>query len=287
MKKHIISDSDGIRIDKYLSSVVPNLNRSDISKLFSKNQILVANKPVKPSYKLRFGDAIDISYAIAKYDPKTDVDIPIIYEDSEVIVIDKPAGILSHSKGKNNAEQTVETFIKDQLIDNDYPRAGIVHRLDRATSGVMICAKTRESYKFLQAQFSLRKVQKVYFAIVEGHFDVRSAIIDLPIMRDLKNQSRFKVDSRGKNALTKYLVLEENDSFTLLELEPKTGRTHQLRVHMKYLKHPIVGDIFYEGKEADRLYLHAGKLAIKLPNGETEIFESKIPESFDKKMKYN
>jgi 23S rRNA pseudouridine1911/1915/1917 synthase len=287
MKKHIVSDSDDIRIDKYLSSVIPDLNRSDISKLFSKNLILVEKKPVKPSYKLRLGNEIDINYKMAKYDSKVDVDIPIIYEDSDVIVIDKPAGILSHSKGKDNAEQTVETFIKEKLTDNDYPRAGIVHRLDRATSGVMICAKTRESYKFLQAQFSLRKVQKVYFAIVEGNFDVRSAIIDLPIMRDQKNQSRFKVDSRGKNAHTKYLVIEENEGNTLLELEPKTGRTHQLRVHMKYLKHPIVGDTFYDGKDADRLYLHAGKLAIKLPNGKTEIFESKIPESFVQKMQYN
>jgi 23S rRNA pseudouridine1911/1915/1917 synthase len=287
MKKHIVSDSEGIRIDKYLSSVVLDLNRSDISKLFSKEQVLVDKKPVKQSYKLKTGDEIDLSYEIAVFDPKNVVDIPIIYEDKDVIVIDKPAGILSHSKGKDNAEQTVETFIHDKLTDNDYPRAGIVHRLDRATSGVMICAKTRESYKFLQSQFSLRKVIKVYFAIVEGHFEVRSAIIDLPIMRDQKNQSRFKVDSRGKNALTKYVVMEENDNYTLLELEPKTGRTHQLRVHLKYLKHPIVGDTFYDGEIADRLYLHAGKLAIKLPSGETEIFESKIPESFGQKMKYN
>src|SRR5665213_2104746 len=142
MKKHIVSDSGEIRIDKYLSSVITDLTRSDISKLFSKNQVLVGNKSVKQSYKLKLGDEIDFSYEIAQFDPKTAVDIPIIYEDKDVIVIDKPAGILSHSKGKDNAEQTVETFIYDKLTDNDYPRAGIVHRLDRATSGVIICAKT-------------------------------------------------------------------------------------------------------------------------------------------------
>jgi 23S rRNA pseudouridine1911/1915/1917 synthase len=284
----IISDSEKIRIDKYLSLVIPDLTRSDISKLFSKDQILVDKELIKPSYKLKLGDKIDINYQENDdYDPNMSINIPIIYEDSDVIVIDKPAGILSHSKGKDSSEQTVETFIHDKLVDNDYPRAGIVHRLDRATSGVMICAKTKQSYKFLQSQFSNRKVSKVYYAIVEGHFDVKLAVIDLPIMRNPKNQSRFKVDSRGKSALTKYLVIEENDNHTLLELEPKTGRTHQLRVHMKYLKHPIVGDSFYEGEIADRLYLHAGKLAIKLPNSKTEIFESKIPKSFSQKMKYN
>jgi 23S rRNA pseudouridine1911/1915/1917 synthase len=287
MKKHIVSDTDEIRIDKYLSSITPDLTRSDISKLFDKELVLVNRKPVKQSYKLKLGDKIDFTYEKARFKPQSGVDIPIIYEDKDVIVIDKPNGILSHSKGKDNSEQTVEMFIHDKLVDNDYPRAGIVHRLDRATSGVMICAKTRESYKFLQSQFSLRKVSKVYYAIVEGHFDVRSAIIDLSIMRDQKNQSRFKVDSRGKNALTQYLVTKENSKHTLLELEPKTGRTHQLRVHMKYLKHPIVGDSFYDGEAADRLYLHAGKLAIKLPNGKTSIFESKMPDSFNQKMKYN
>ncbi|HUC78631.1 MAG TPA: RluA family pseudouridine synthase [Candidatus Saccharimonadales bacterium] len=287
MKKNFISSTEGIRIDKYLSELIADQTRSDLSKIFASGQVLVNSKKVKQSYKLKLDDTITVSYQIQKFDPKDYFDIPIIFENSDVIVIDKPAGVLSHSKGKDNQEQTVETFIHDKLIDNDYPRAGIVHRLDRATSGVMICAKTRDSYKFLQQQFSQRKVTKVYYAIVSGHFDVISAIIDLPIMRDKKNQSRFKVDSRGKNSLTKYLVVEENDDYSLLELEPKTGRTHQLRVHLKYLKHPIVGDTFYDGENADRLYLHAGKLVIRLPNGKLEIFESKTPESFSRKMKYN
>lgn len=287
MNKAIVSKVENIRIDRYLSEAIPQLSRSDLSKLFEKQIIKVNNKPVKQSYKLRFDDKIKVSYEEPELNINSEIKIPIIFEDKNVIVIDKPAGILSHSKGRDNLEQTVESFIHDKLTDNDYTRAGIVHRLDRATSGVMICAKTRDSYKWLQNQFSQRKVTKIYFAIVEGLFDVKSAIIDLPIMRDPKNQSRFKVDSRGKSSLTKYTVISENNKYSLLELEPKTGRTHQLRVHLRYLKHPIVGDSFYYGEQAERLYLHAEKLIIRLPSGELKIFESKIPDSFDKKMKYN
>lgn len=287
MHKLIVSESNNIRIDKFLADAIKDLSRSDIAKLFTKNQILVNDLPIKPSYKLKLGDSISVDYQVVKFDPKDQVEIPILYEDGDVLVIEKPAGMLSHSKGKENQEQTVETTIAAKLIESDYNRAGIVHRLDRATSGVMICAKTREAYKWLQNQFSQRKVTKVYFAIVTGHFEVKSAIIDLPIMRDQKNKSRFKVDSRGKSSLTQYTVVSEDPKYSLVELEPKTGRTHQLRVHLKYLKHPIVGDSFYEGEVADRLYLHATKLSIKLPSGETKTFESKIPKTFAQKMKYN
>ncbi len=286
MSKHIVSEHEDIRIDKFLSNIVSDLSRSEIGKLFAKGQILVNSVVVKPSYKIKLNDEIDLSYNESKA-PESIVNIPMIYEDDCVIVIDKPAGILSHSKGAQNLEQTVESSIKDKLIDYDYNRAGIVHRLDRATSGVMICAKTRDSYRWLQSQFSQRKVTKVYFAVVSGNFTVPSAIIDLPIMRDQKNKSRFKVDSRGKNSITKYSVVSDNSKYSLLELKPKTGRTHQLRVHLRYLKHPIVGDTFYEGEPADRLYLHASKLTIRLISGELKTFESKIPDQFFEKMKYN
>lgn len=287
MHKLIVSKSENIRIDKFLADEIKDLTRSDIAKLFIKNQILVNDLLVKPSYKLKLGDSVGVDYQVIKFDAKNQVEIPILYEDKDVLVIEKPAGMLSHSKGKENQEQTVETTIATKLVESDYNRAGIVHRLDRATSGVMICAKTREAYKSLQNQFSQRKVTKVYYAILSGHFEIKSAIIDLPIMRDQKNKSRFKVDSRGKSSLTRYTVISENSKYSLVELEPKTGRTHQLRVHLKYLKHPIVGDNFYEGEPSDRLYLHAAKLSIKLPSGETKIFESEIPKTFGEKMQYN
>ena len=287
MHKLIVSESNNIRIDKYLSEMMSDLNRSDIGKLFDKKQIFIGGKPVRGSYKIKFGDKIDVIYNPIEFNPDDQPEIPIIFENSDVIVIDKPSGILSHSKGKENLEPTVETFIHHKITENDYNRAGIVHRLDRATSGIMICAKTKDSYKYLQTQFSQRKAVKTYIAVVEGHFTVKSAIIDLPIMRDQKNQSRFRVDSRGKNAVTKYTVLDENSKYSLIKLEPKTGRTHQLRVHLKYLRHPIVGDTFYEGEPASRLYLHAEKLEIKLPTGEVKTFESKIPAEFAEIMKYN
>ena len=171
MTKQFISDVADIRVDKYLSDKITDKTRSDIAKLFSNQQILVNKKPVRSSYKLKLNDSIKITYELNNQTFKTKIDIPIIYEDNEVLVIDKPPGILSHSKGKDNPEQTVETFINDKLVDKDYLRAGIVHRLDRATSGVMICAKTIESYKYLQQQFSQRKVKKTYYAIASGKFD--------------------------------------------------------------------------------------------------------------------
>jgi len=287
MYKLIVSDSENVRIDKFLSGKVDDLSRSDLSKLFTKNKVLVNNILVKQNYKVKLNDSIDIDYEVVKFDINNQTELPIIYQDDSVVVIDKPAGILSHSKGKENQEQTVETMVHSLLTDNDYDRAGIVHRLDRATSGVMICAKTKDSYKWLQSQFSQRKVIKVYYAIVSGHFDIKSAIIDLPIMRDQKNKSRFKVDSRGKASITQYTVISENPMYSLIELVPKTGRTHQLRVHLKYLKHPIVGDNFYDGEPSDRLYLHASKLSIRLISGESKTFESKMPEEFNEKMKYN
>jgi len=287
MYKLIVSDSENVRIDKFLSGKINDLSRSDLSKLFIKNKVLVNNILVKQNYKVKLNDSIEVDYEVVKFDINSPMKLPVIYQDDSVVVIDKPAGILSHSKGRDNQEQTVETMIHSLLTDNDYDRAGIVHRLDRATSGVMICAKTKDSYKWLQSQFSQRKVIKVYYAIVSGHFDIKSAVIDLPIMRDQKNKSRFKVDSRGKASITQYTVISENPKYSLVELIPKTGRTHQLRVHLKYLKHPIVGDNFYDGEPSDRLYLHAAKLSIKLISGESKTFESKMPEEFNEKMKYN
>jgi 23S rRNA pseudouridine1911/1915/1917 synthase len=286
MNTYTISETEEGRIDKILATRLPDISRSNIVRLFDEKKILVNDKYVKPSYQVRAFDSVVVDYD-ANPVILNNLIIPIIYEDHDTIVINKPEGILSHSKGVFNNEETVETFISSKLLDSDYNRAGIVHRLDRATSGVMICAKTLASFKWLQKQFSTRKVKKIYFAIVSGHFDDKSALIDLPILRDHNNPSRFKVDIRGKVAKTKYTVISENDKYSLIKLEPETGRTHQLRVHLKYLKHPIVGDTFYGGDNAKRLYLHASELDIKLLSGENKKFIIPVPESFDDFMNYN
>jgi 23S rRNA pseudouridine1911/1915/1917 synthase len=163
-------------------------------------------------------------------------------------------------------------------------RAGIVHRLDRATSGVMICAKTPEATAWLQKQFSPRKVTKHYVAIVEGTIEPEEAIIDIPIGRNPKEPSTFRADINGKPATTHYKVLKTHNNHSLIGLKPETGRTHQLRVHLNYLNHPIVGDTLYGGAKADRMYLHAQSLDIVLPSKELQHFEAPLPKIFNDKM---
>ena len=162
----------------------------------------------------------------------------------------------------------------------DGERAGIVHRLDRATSGVMICAKTPEALSWLQKQFSERKVKKTYVAVVKGALSEPEAVIDMPIERNPRKPQTFRVGANGKPSVTAYKVLKTGNGYSLLELKPTTGRTHQLRVHLHKLGHPIVGDELYDGPEAERLFLHATSLEITLPDKQRKTFEAPAPLSF-------
>ena len=207
----------------------------------------------------------------------------VLYEDENCAVVTKPAGVLSHSKGAFNPEPTVATWLRERqhyAFPLNDERGGIVHRLDRATSGVIICAKNKAALGMLQKQFQNRTVEKVYIAKVHGTPKPARALLDLPIERNPKRPQTFRVGANGKTAQTEYEVLKSNDKFALVQLLPKTGRTHQLRVHMEYIKHPIVGDILYGGGKADRLFLHAKGLEITIPGGIRKQFTSKEPKVF-------
>jgi len=274
------------RVDNVIHELRPDLTRSMASKLIKMGKVTINNKIVtKPSQKVKINDKIIVDYDQNEYDPNLEIDIPVIYEDDEVVVINKPLGLLSHAKGNFNKEPTVETWVKSRIKNIEGPRAGIVHRLDRATSGVMILAKTLNAQKKLSKQFANRKVKKTYIAIVDGHLKENEALIDLPIERNPKKPQTFRVGINGKSAQTNYKVLDHNDKYTLVELKPTTGRTHQLRVHLNYLLHPIAGDIIYEGSKQDRMYLHALSLEITLPNSERRTFEAKLPPEFKKLVK--
>jgi 23S rRNA pseudouridine1911/1915/1917 synthase len=274
------------RLDQYVAEQLPAISRASAAKLVSDAKVLVNGEPIiKPGYKIRFGDGIEIDY-----DPNLaleipDITLPIIYEDDDCVVISKPKGVLSHSKGAFNPEGTVASWLSTRTADMTGERAGIVHRLDRATSGVMIGAKNAIALRWLQKQFSQRRVKKTYIAIVVGMLANPQAIIDMPIERNPKAPQTFRVGINGKPATTAYRVLETSEHFSLLELRPTTGRTHQLRVHLKQLGHPIIGDTFYGGIEADRLYLHAQSLEITLPNRERKVFTAPIPVEFMEKLK--
>lgn len=276
----VIQEDDGVvRVDKYLAQLHPEYSRAAIAKLFDLKLIKLHGGSILPGHKLRPGSTIEYDLGPLQNKPEV-IPLPILYEDSDVIVINKPTGIISHARGRFWQEASVASFIRDKISGMDGERGGIVHRLDRATSGVMICAKNETALKFLQKQFSDRKVQKQYCAVIAGKLEHRTATIDAPIARNPKDPKKFMVSKAGKTAQTHYEVLSSGNTYSTVGLMPKTGRTHQLRIHLDFVGHPIVGDELYGGEPAERLMLHAVKLTIRLPGGDLHTFESPLPEEF-------
>ena len=272
-------NSDKRRLDIELSIRYPELSRSTWQKYIDAGYITV-NGVVATASKYDVSETDAISVSIPDKSNFSESELPIIYIDDNVIVVNKPLGVLTHSKGIMNDEFTVAEFFKKYSTYNiDTNRPGIVHRLDRDTSGVIIGARNHETATMLQKQFADRKTKKTYYAVLAGHPKIDKANIDLPIDRNPQAPSTFRVHANGKSALTKYEVLAVSDKYSLVKLQPKTGRTHQLRVHMQYINTPILGDKVY-GKPSDRLYLHAASLEITIPNGERRTFEAKIPDEF-------
>jgi len=271
------------RLDQYVVRKQPGLSRGFATRLIQDGDVLVNGEPqLKAGYKVRPSDRIKIGFDETKAVIFPDIDIPVIYEDDDCVVINKPVGLLTHSKGAFNPEATVSTWLRSRMQAPKGERAGIVHRLDRATGGVMICAKTPGALSKLQKQFSERKTKKTYIAVVAGTPKESQALIDMPIERNPKQPQTFRVGSNGKPAQTEYKVLKTNGQLSLLELKPVTGRTHQLRVHLKYLGHPIVGDTLYDGQPAERMFLHALSLEITLPDSQRKTFEAPLPPEFNK-----
>lgn len=282
------------RLDSYLAEYYPEYSRSSWQKYIKQGSVKVNNEVITSS-KYDLGEDDHVTYDIPEVEHEQ-ITIPIIYEDENVLVIDKPAGILSHAKGAINEEPTVATWLLHHISefarsdlaskesDSENNRLGIVHRLDRDTSGVMILAKNENAAKMLQKQFADRKVKKSYLAIVKGSLKHPEANIDLPIERNPKLPSQFRVGAGGKAATTHYKMIDQTKKFSLVELKPQTGRTHQLRVHTSYLNAPILGDRIY-GPKADRLYLHAATLEITIPKSQRRVFKAKLPETFSIIMK--
>lgn len=230
-------------------------------------------------------------------------DITIIFEDSDILVLNKPSGITVNKADTTTGEVTVQDFLESKFnfknpenVESDfYKRAGIVHRIDKETSGLLIAAKNEESFQNLQAQFKERRVEKKYIALVHGHVSSDTGEINVPVGRLPWNRKRFGVLAGGKEAVTFYQVINKfSKPFTLLELTPKTGRTHQIRVHLKYFNHPIFGDEFYAGRKTarddrkllQRFFLHAKKISFFHPktNIKTD-FESPLSEELENVLK--
>lgn len=266
----------GERLDSYLARIQPDYSRSFWQKRCLDGLVLVNGLPAKPKQNLNNGDIIDTNLPIqTDFSENT---LPVIYEDDDVVVINKPTGMLTHAKGVASDEFTVADFVRPRTTDGtDTNRPGIVHRLDRGTSGIIIAAKNPEAKRWIQKQFAERKVKKAYIALVDGHLKEPSARLDLPIERNPKKPQTFRVGVNGKPAETVYTTEQVFAHHTLLRLQPKTGRTHQLRVHLQYLGHPIVGDSLYGGTGLGRLFLHAAELELTLPSRERKVFTAPLP----------
>ena len=271
-----------VRLDIYLSTKFDTtISRSLWQKYIKAGYVSVNNKVVTTP-KFEVDETDDIALNLPEKE-QADVDLPILYEDDDVIVVNKPSGLLTHAKGGLSDEPTVAEIIRPKTsFATDTDRPGIVHRLDRDTSGLLIIAKNPESAAHLQRQFAERTAKKTYIAITDGKPKLNAAKINLPIGRNPSAPSAFRIDPNGKPAQTTYHVLAKNDTQSLVKLKPTTGRTHQLRVHLAHLNAPILGDRVY-GKSSDcRMMLHAQKLEITLPSGERKVFEAAIPDEFKK-----
>lgn len=268
-----------MRLDAYMAQYWPEYSRSVWQKYIIAGHVSV-NGVVETSSKRLLGEDDVVTYDVpagADHSKKT---LPVIYQDDNVIVVNKPVGVLTHSKGALNDEFTVAEFFRPLTTYHaDTNRPGIIHRLDRDTSGVIMGTLNPETASMLQRQFTDRKTKKTYYAVVDGLPTQPEAFIDLPIGRNPKHPSMFRVDPIGKSAQTSYKVLAHDGSKSLVELRPVTGRTHQLRVHMAYIGTPIHGDKIY-GKPSDRLYLHAAQLEITIPKGDRRTFSAPLPAEF-------
>ncbi|MBC7764625.1 RluA family pseudouridine synthase [Microbacteriaceae bacterium] len=268
------------RLDVLLAERFPESSRSTWQKHIKAGHVIVNGNPAKNAKQDVTPDVDVIAISIPENEDHSDKTLPILYIDDDVIVVNKPVGVLTHSKGVMNDEFTVADFFrKYSSVALDTNRPGIVHRLDRDTSGVIIGARTDQSFDTLKQQFSSRKAKKHYIAIVEGLPKQLEATIDIPIGRNPNAPSTFRADSKGKPAVTDYKVVASDGKRTLVELFPHTGRTHQLRVHMAHIGTPIEGDRVY-GKQGDRMYLHAYSLELTVKPETRMTFTAPVPNAF-------
>lgn len=278
---------EDIRIDKLISIWFPDVSRSKWQDLIKSGNITVDGSKTKSSYRVSAGEKIEIDipegFNSKRLVPQ-DIPLDVVYEDSYLIGINKPSSLVVHP-GPGHEKGTLANgliYRYEKLPDLPDPeRPGIVHRLDKGTSGIIAVARTDEIYLELKDQFKNREVEKEYLAIVNGHFDEKEGLIDAPVGRSARDKTKMKVKMGGKESRTQFSVIEEFENSTLLRIKPVTGRTHQIRVHMDYINHRILGDSYYGGPPAERLMLHARRLTIRHPVEGTELtLEAPVPDEF-------
>ncbi len=290
---------DGKRLDKALGEIFPTLSRSKLQSFIKNSFVFVNGKIEKSGYLLKPSDILNIREFEDKKDEilKQNLELEILHEDKDKLVVFKPNGILTHLD-KNYRENTLINALVDKIKIEEFEdknRPGIVHRLDKDTSGLLLVCKTSKCRDFYLSEFKNRNVEKRYFAIVFGHLKHKQGIIDAPIIRDLKSRKKMSIsnDKKAKSSVTHFKVINEYQfgkfKFSLLDLDLKTGRTHQLRVHLAAISHPVVGDFLYGSKKENnsikniskRMYLESYKLCFNdLNSGEKLCFEKPLSSDF-------
>lgn len=288
-------EAAGERLDRWLADQFPDTTRSQVQKWIREGRVLVDGGSVsKGGVKLEGGERVTVFKPPpepALPQPES-ISLDVLYEDDQVLVVNKPAGLVVHPAPGHRSGTLVNALLAHypELAQGDTERPGIVHRLDKDTSGVLVVAKNTAALEFLQRQFRRREVQKEYLALVHGHPDSTRGIIGAPIGRDPRHRQRLWVVPDGRPATTEFEVIERFAGYTLLLVRPVTGRTHQIRVHLAAIGHPVVGDPVYGPRRSGRdlplkrHFLHAWRLTLTLPDGRRMTFEAPLPPDLEETL---
>jgi len=281
------NDDKGLRIDKYLISKNINISRSKLQKLINLGKVTSFGNTISKNYLIKGNEQIEIhDFSLPSFDNQIkpyDRKLKILYEDDQILAISKDAGVVVHPAPGHFDDTLINAIVNYDKRFNEVGgnlRAGIVHRLDKDTSGIILIAKDDDTHNYLSEEFKERQVKKTYEALVLGHFDELSGIINMPIGRSKKDRKKMGIDVSGRKSLTEFKIIKEFKDCTLINVYPKTGRTHQIRVHFSFIGHPIIGDKDYGNKDSDniakrlnlkRQFLHAKRLVFIHPSTNKEI----------------
>lgn len=286
---------EGQRLDRLLAARLPDLSRSYVQSLIDDGYVSVDERTRKASYKLRAGESVAVLIPPpAPIDPVAEaIPLAIVYEDADVLVIDKPAGMVTHPAPGHERGTVVNAVLAHapEVHINGSVRPGIVHRLDKDTSGLLIVAKHERALAMLAAQFQERRTIKRYIALLDGEVEPNEGTIDVPIGRDPRARQRMAASREGRPAISHFLVLERFAGYTLADVRIETGRTHQIRVHCAFIGHPVTGDVIYGPQRRparlplERQFLHAAHLGIMLPDGTWHDFNAPLPEDLSETLR--
>jgi 23S rRNA pseudouridine1911/1915/1917 synthase len=287
------SPGPNIRLDKYLTQVLPQFSRAYLQKLIGQGHVLVNGQRTKASQRLNKADRVTIELlTLPAYPLAEPIPLAIIYEDTNILVIDKPAGLTVHPAPGHPSHTLVNAVLAhcpSLVMSNELVRPGIVHRLDKDTSGLIVIAKNDFAQEYLAAQFKSRTVTKRYLVLVKGKLSPEQGTIEAPIGRDPHSRRRMAIVEAGKEATTQYQVRKYLNDYTLVEVTPLTGRTHQIRIHLSAIGCPVVGDPLYGIKSThlNRQFIHAYRLGFRLPSTKQyQEFTSPLPMDLEQALEH-